>query len=109
MRLPAEWRRAHAEGRVLVASAYPDRIRRPTAALADARNRLVSALARVLVVVHATAGGRLARLAQERLRAGQPVYCLDLRENEDLRLAGAVARDAAGVVAELAGTRESSG
>ena len=106
MRLRTEWRQARAEGRLLVTSTVHDRVRRPTAGLADARNRLVSVLVRALVVVHATPGGRLAHLAGERLRAGQRVYCLDLPENEDLRVAGAIARGAAGLVAELEGSAE---
>lgn len=109
MQLRAGYRQAQAERRLLVVSPFGDRVRRPTAALAGARNRLVSALARALVVVHATPGGRLARLVGERLRAGQQVYCLALRENEDLRLAGAIARDPARLVAEVMGAAERSG
>ena len=39
--------------------------------------------------------GRLAKLAVESLRAGRRVYCLDLPENGDLRVAGAVACETA--------------
>ena len=106
MRLPAEWRRARADGRLIVVATVQDRVRRPTVALAEARNRLVAVLAQVLVVVHATPGGRLGRLAAERLRAGQRVYCLDLPENEDLRTAGAVALGASELVAEVVGARK---
>ena len=38
---------------------------------------------------------RLAKLAVESLRAGRRVYCLDLPENGDLRVAGAVACETA--------------
>jgi predicted Rossmann fold nucleotide-binding protein DprA/Smf involved in DNA uptake len=106
MRVPAPWRAAREKGRLVLVSGFSDRVRRPTSALSEARNRLVVALARAVVVIHATPGGRLARLAVEALRAGRRVYCLDLPENEDLRVAGAVARGAerlAREVAEMAG------
>jgi predicted Rossmann fold nucleotide-binding protein DprA/Smf involved in DNA uptake len=102
MRLPARWRAAREEGRLILVSGFPDRVRRPTSALSEARNRLVVALARSLVVIHATPGGRLTRLAAEALRTGRRVYCLDLPENEDLRVAGAVARGAVQLAREVA-------
>jgi predicted Rossmann fold nucleotide-binding protein DprA/Smf involved in DNA uptake len=103
MRIPAPWRAAREEGRLAVVSGFPDRVRRPTAALSEARNRLAIALSRSVVVIHATPGGRLAGLAARALKAGRRVYCLDLPENGDLRVAGAVARGAEGLAREVAG------
>ena len=106
MRLPAAWLAAVGEGRLALVSALPDRVRRPTAAIAEARNRLVVTLSDALVVLHATPNGRLAKLAAESLRAGRRVYCLDLPENGDLRVAGAVAcgtAELAGLAAKVGG------
>jgi predicted Rossmann fold nucleotide-binding protein DprA/Smf involved in DNA uptake len=103
MRMPAPWRAAREEGRLLLVSSFPDRVRRPTSALSEARNRLAIALSRSIVVIHATPGGRLARLAAEALKAGRRVYCLDLPENEDLRVAGAAARGAGRLAREVGG------
>lgn len=103
MRVPAAWREAREEGRLALVSGFPDRVRRPTSALSEARNRLAMALSRSVVMIHATPGGRLARLAAEALRAGRRVYCLDLPENDDLRVAGAVALGAGRLARELGG------
>jgi predicted Rossmann fold nucleotide-binding protein DprA/Smf involved in DNA uptake len=105
MRLPGEWRAAGEAGRLVLVSGCPDRVRRPTAPVAEARNRLVMALASVLVVIHATPGGRLAKAVGGGLAAGKRVLCLELPENEDLRVAGAVPLRAEGVVDALWPTR----
>lgn len=101
MRLPRAWRTAGEAGRLVLVSGCPDRVRRPTAPVAEARNGLVTALAAVVVVIHATPGGRLARAVAGALAAGRRVFCLDLPENEDLRVAGAVALGAEAVVDAL--------
>lgn len=88
MRLPAPWREPLAGGRLLLLSAARGR-RRPTAAMADRRNRLAAALAERLFVVHATPGGRVYRLARESMARGQPVLCFDHPANRDLVLLGA--------------------
>lgn len=90
VRLPAGWAEAVGAGRLLLLSGAPLHRRRPDAALADARNRMVAALADRLLFLHATPGGRLRRLAAEALGWGKPVFCLDLPENSDLRVLGAV-------------------
>lgn len=101
MRIPIEWQRELEAGRLALASALPDRTRRPTTALAAGRNRLVVALSRAVIVLHATPGGRLARTVTEALSAGKRVYCLDLPENEDLRVAGAIPHGAAELAARV--------
>jgi predicted Rossmann fold nucleotide-binding protein DprA/Smf involved in DNA uptake len=89
MRLPALWRRALAASRLLLLSPFPPDLKRPTAAVAEERNRLVAALASRLLFLHATPGGRLARLARQAAGWGVPMYCLDHPANEDLRVLGA--------------------
>lgn len=89
MRLPALWRRAVAASRLLLLSPFPPELRRPTSAVAEARNRTVAALASRLLFLHATPGGRLARLAREAAGWGVPMHCLEHPANEDLRVLGA--------------------
>jgi predicted Rossmann fold nucleotide-binding protein DprA/Smf involved in DNA uptake len=101
MQIPAAWRGPLAGGRMLLLSPYPAARRRPTGAMCDARNEMVAALAAAVVVLHATPGGRLSRLAGGLARGGRPVYCLDLPENGDLRLAGARACGVDEIVARL--------
>jgi predicted Rossmann fold nucleotide-binding protein DprA/Smf involved in DNA uptake len=103
MRVRGEWRAGVESGRLVLVSALPDRVRRPTAQIAAARNDLVMALASAVVVIHATPGGRLARGVGEALASGKPVFCLDHPENEDLRVAGARALSAERVVDALRG------
>jgi predicted Rossmann fold nucleotide-binding protein DprA/Smf involved in DNA uptake len=101
MRLPAAWRGPLAGGRMLLLSALPAGRRRATRGTCDARNELVAGLAAAAVILHATPGGRLSRLAGTLARGGRRVYCLDLPENDDLRLAGARACGVDGIVARL--------
>jgi predicted Rossmann fold nucleotide-binding protein DprA/Smf involved in DNA uptake len=96
LRLPRKWWGALDESRVLIVSAHPPETRRPTLASAELRNRVASALATRLVILHASSGGRLARLAAEALGWGLPVHCLDHPANEDLRLMGATPLPEAG-------------
>ena len=87
-RLPARWRRALDERRLLLVSPF-ERRRRAGAERALARNRLVAALARRVLVLHASPGGRLLRLTDEIVAWGRPVLCLDSAANRELLLRGA--------------------
>ena len=89
MRAPAAWLRPLQEGRLLVLSPFPTERRRASAATADARNRMVAALADRILVVHAVPGGRLHRLAAEALGWKKRVLCPDLPSNRDLVVMGA--------------------
>ncbi|MBI4517204.1 MAG: DNA-processing protein DprA [Deltaproteobacteria bacterium] len=62
MRLPAEWKAAMADNRLLVLSPFPASERRVTKSLATDRNRLVAALADEVVFGHITPGGHLDEL-----------------------------------------------
>lgn len=90
MRVPSSWSKAREEGRLLLLSPFPERWRRPTAALCRVRNRLVAALASRILLLHATPGGRLMRVVGEALREGVPVHCPGIAENQDLRMMGAL-------------------
>lgn len=96
MRITAEWARAVAEGRLALVSPFPDGPRRPTAAMSEARNRVVAALAERVVVLHATPAGRVHRLAREAIRWGVPVFCPGVAANADLLVLGAAPLPCAG-------------
>lgn len=89
MRVPAAWGAPLREGRLLVISPFPRERRRASSALAEARNRMIAALAARVVVVHATPGGRVHRLCAQALAWGKPLACLDLAANRDLLVMGA--------------------
>lgn len=93
MIIPRGWRAALEQGRLLLASTFPTALRRPTSALAERRNRLAAALSSRVLILHAAAGGRLARLAQQCTLWGLPLHCFDHPANEDLRLLGATPLD----------------
>jgi hypothetical protein len=59
---PKEWRDGIDNGRLLMLSAFPKNIRRPTAAFADRRNQLVAALADEIAFFHITPGGKMDKL-----------------------------------------------
>jgi predicted Rossmann fold nucleotide-binding protein DprA/Smf involved in DNA uptake len=89
MRLPAAWKAAIGENRMLVASAFGAKHRRVTAALAAERNRLVAELSDEHIVAHASPGGKLERLCKEILGAGKPLWTLDDPANRHLIEMGA--------------------
>lgn len=74
-RLPPEWAEPLALGRMAVVSAAI-RSGRLTEALAAQRNEWVAALARQIVVAHASPGGRLAALCDGWGCAGRPIWWL---------------------------------
>lgn len=65
MRLSKTWREDIDNSRLLLLSAFPQNIRRPTAAFADRRNQLVVALADEIAFFHITPGGKTARLFEQ--------------------------------------------
>jgi predicted Rossmann fold nucleotide-binding protein DprA/Smf involved in DNA uptake len=95
MRVPASWRAPLEEGRLLVLSPFPPLRRRATAEWAEERNRMVAALAERVVILYATPGGRLHRLAVEAVRWKKPVLCLDHPGNRELLVLGAEPASAA--------------
>lgn len=93
MRVPLAHRDALAAGRLAYASALPDTVRRPTAATADARTRLVVALARDVVVIHAAPGSGTLALAERLAADGRPLFTFDHPENAPLVALGAALLD----------------
>ncbi len=89
MRIPREWREPIEQGRLLVVSPFDERHRRPTARLAEERNRFVAALASRIFIAHASPGGKTEALAAELLEHGRRVLTFDDPENEHLLDLGA--------------------
>lgn len=85
MRVPAEWRAPIAQGRLAVVSPFgADGLRRTTAAMAQARNRFVAAMAAAVLAVHAAPGGKTEALCREALAWGRPLLALADEHNAAL-------------------------
>jgi predicted Rossmann fold nucleotide-binding protein DprA/Smf involved in DNA uptake len=67
-RVPPDWKKPLAAGRLLILSAFTATANRITAELAARRNEFVAALADDIFIAHATIGGHLEKLTR-RLRA----------------------------------------
>lgn len=64
IRLPAEWRKALAAGRLLILSPFEKRPVRPTADSAKQRNQLAAALSDEVLIIHAERGGNIERISR---------------------------------------------
>lgn len=84
MHLKPELQPAFAAGRLLILSPFEPKHKRITAALADARNGLVGALADRVFVAHAAPGSRTFALCEELQSAGKPVLTVDDPANSNL-------------------------
>ena len=89
MRIPRDWRAPLKEGRFLVLSPFPFTQRRPTAELAARRNDLVADLARQVLIVHASPGGKTEAFARKLAESGKPLLTLDSPANANLMEMGA--------------------
>ena len=67
-RVPADWKKPLAAGRLLILSAFTTTAKRITTELAARRNEFVAAMAEDIYIAHATVGGHLEKLIP-RLRA----------------------------------------
>jgi predicted Rossmann fold nucleotide-binding protein DprA/Smf involved in DNA uptake len=90
MRLPAALKRAVEAGRLLLLSAFKPRDRRPTAKLAEERNRFVAALATEVFVAFAAEGGKTEQLCRDLIAAGKAVLTFDSPANAKLIGMGAI-------------------
>ena len=89
MRLPADWKVALTQGRLLLLSPFEAKLRRATTGRARTRNELVAALADALLIAHATPGGKTERLCSDVLAWGKPLLTLESGENAGLLALGA--------------------
>jgi predicted Rossmann fold nucleotide-binding protein DprA/Smf involved in DNA uptake len=84
LRLPLRWRKPYEEGRLLVLSPFGAHQRRPTAALAEHRNRVVATLATHVFVAYAGPGSKTAQLCGELVAQHRRAYTFALPENTHL-------------------------
>lgn len=107
MRIPSAWRIPIAEGRMLILTPFNGSFRRPSAHSAEVRNRFVVALADRVLIPHATAGGKTARLATLVREQGKVLLTFHDEENRDLLDLGAslfdVRREKGGVMSHKGG------
>ena len=89
LRLPASWRRALEKERLLLLSPFAEEQKRPTAARALVRNQFIAALADMVVITHATPGGKSESFCHELSTEGKPLFALDTVENTNLFNLGA--------------------
>jgi predicted Rossmann fold nucleotide-binding protein DprA/Smf involved in DNA uptake len=101
MRVPAAWRTLLVEGRLLVLSPFAPHHRRPSAALAEQRNRFAATLADEIFVVYASAGSRTEQLYVEMMAQGKRVYTFALPENRHLVQCGVIGQSVPELVASL--------
>jgi predicted Rossmann fold nucleotide-binding protein DprA/Smf involved in DNA uptake len=90
MRIPKVWRKALTENRLLIISPFEPKHRRPTAKLAEQRNKFVASLADKIFVAHANEGGRTERLCTEIMALAKPIYTFKTQENSYLSRSGAL-------------------
>ena len=84
MRLPSELKPPIESGRLLLLSPFKKSDRRPTAKLAEERNRFVAALATEIFVAYADEGGKTEQLCRHLIAAGKPVLTFDAPANAHL-------------------------
>jgi len=102
MRVPAAWKPAIEVGRLTIRSAIDEGFevdrdlgdpkptaRRPTATLAEHRNRFVASISDGVLILHASPRGKLDRLAGELAAASKPLWILEDPANQHLIERGA--------------------
>jgi len=77
MRLPANWKKALVENRLLVISPFGGAQRRVTAQLANQRDELVAILADEIVLIHGKLGSPTCQLVQRMTKSGKKVCYID--------------------------------
>ena len=90
IRMPKAWRKACAEGRLLILSPFAPKHKRISAMLAEKRNKFVSFLADQFFVPYATPGSKTEQLCLNVLSAGKQVYTFESEKESIIIRAGAV-------------------
>jgi len=89
LRLPADWKAALVQGRLLLLSPFAEKQRRATTRRAQTRNEVVAALSDVLLIAHAVSGGKTERFCRDVLAWGKSLLALEGDENAGLFTLGA--------------------
>jgi predicted Rossmann fold nucleotide-binding protein DprA/Smf involved in DNA uptake len=101
MRMPSAWRKAYAEGRLLILSPFAPKHGRISALLAEKRNRFVSLLADQFFVPYAAPGSKTEQLCKDLLSAGKQVYTFESEKESMIGRAGAVPTTVDRLVSQL--------
>ena len=101
MRMPSAWRKACAEGRLLILSPFAPKHGRISALLAEKRNRFVSLLADQFFVPYAAPGSKTEQLCQGLMSAGKRVYTFESEKESIIVRAGAVSITVDRLVSQL--------
>jgi len=91
MRIRREYREPVDRGRLLILSAFSEKVRRPTAVAALLRNRLVAALADKVLIAYAAPGSKTEAFARELLSWHKPLFTFDDPNTSNLVALGAAA------------------
>ena len=88
-RVEPEFKRPLGEGRLLLLSAFPDSIERPTIETAHQRNRVVAALAERIFVAYAQPNSKTEFFCREVIAWGKPLHTHAGQANQNLIAIGA--------------------
>lgn len=89
LRIPESWLRPLREGNLVLASACAPPQKRATRDSVRVRNSCVLALANIVLVPHATVGGKTESICREALKAGKAVWTVNHPANQNLLALGA--------------------
>jgi predicted Rossmann fold nucleotide-binding protein DprA/Smf involved in DNA uptake len=101
MRMPSEYKKPLAEGRLLLLSPFPAKQRRVTTRMALYRNQLVAALADQILVSYAEPGGKMEDLCRKVLDWDKQLLALENDANANLIAMGAKPVTPGGTVTKL--------
>jgi predicted Rossmann fold nucleotide-binding protein DprA/Smf involved in DNA uptake len=90
MRIPKAWQKSLAENRLLILSPFEPKHRRPTATLAEQRNKFVASLANKIFVAHASEASLTERFCNEIITLGKQINTFNFKENYQLSQLGVV-------------------
>jgi predicted Rossmann fold nucleotide-binding protein DprA/Smf involved in DNA uptake len=90
MRIPAEYRPALVSDRLLIVSPFQENIKRKTAENAELRNRFVATISDVVLIAHASPGGRTETFSKELSGHGKPLFTIKSHYNATLVADGAL-------------------
>ncbi len=88
-RIESDFKRPLDEGRLLLLSAFPDSIKRPTIETAHQRNRVVAALAERIFVAYAEPNSKTEFFCREVVAWGKPLHAHAASANQNLITLGA--------------------
>ena len=84
MRLLQPWKRPYQNDKLLVLSRFPEEKNRMTTTLSKQRNQLVVAMAKEMLIIHASPSSKIVSLAEDVLKKNKRVFAIDAPENEHL-------------------------